>query len=235
MATEKSCEFCKSQELAFECPVGHGICSYCTTSYLRAHEKLCQSDVRCPEYSCLEPMKKTAADEKSGTARPLAQLVELKTESEEYNEAVVLFSKSMDRSSIEKVYRVHNEGLAGMFLLCQDRLRKETRPLNERLLFHATDRRNLGSIIRGGFDIRRAGTAHGTALGLGIYMAEDAKFADGYSRKDISGSRCMFICRCLLGKSGSGALCDSRASSGQHVIRREQQILPLYVVYYRWH
>lgn len=94
--------------------------------------------------------------------------------------------------------------------------------------FHATARQNSGSIMLGGFDVSRAGAAHGTALGAGIYVATKPKFSNMYSKTDMRGDRMMFICDVLPGKNGT----HSKKKGDQMVINRECQVLPRYLVYY---
>lgn len=94
--------------------------------------------------------------------------------------------------------------------------------------FHATARQNSGSIMLGGFDVSRAGSAHGTALGAGIYVATNPKFSDMYAKADIKGDKLMFICDVLPGKNGI----HSKKKGDQIVINRECQVLPRYLVYY---
>lgn len=96
-------------------------------------------------------------------------------------------------------------------------------------VFHATARQNSGSIMSGGFDVSRAGTAHGTALGAGIYVATTPTFSDLYAKTDGKGDRLMFICDALPGKAAT----HSKKSGNQIVLKRECQVLPRYLVYYR--
>lgn len=101
---------------------------------------------------------------------------------------------------------------------------------NERRLFHATTRFAAGAIIREGFDAHRAGQAHGTALGPGIYVATNASFSHMYSSEDSVGTRAMLVCNVLLGDT-SGR--DSNGGGDQFAVHREQQVLPTHLIYYR--
>ena len=105
---------------------------------------------------------------------------------------------------------------------------------NEQRLFHATTRAASGAIVREGFDAHRAGQAHWTALGAGIYVATTAAFSHGYSREDAAGLRAMFVCAVLLGDaSGRDSHGDGTIRPAQYAVHREQQVLPTHLIMYK--
>lgn len=125
------------------------------------------------------------------------------------------------------VFRVVNPGLEGVFDVCRQWFARSGLPSATEWGYHATTRQNTGSIIWTGFNASLAGKSHGTALGKGIYLANNPKFANGYAKLDASKNRCMFICRVLKGGPK-----DHKRSGQQTVYHRDQQVLPMYLVYY---
>jgi hypothetical protein len=157
-----------------------------------------------------------------------------------------LFGRTLDRKWITDLFRVINPSLQILFEACRARMQKEGRLVrttvdvnqkdvgaNEALCWHATPRAAAGSIVRSGFDISKAGSATGTALGIGIYVSPFAAFSDGYSQEDSSSKRCMLLCRVLLGDTtGRDSRSDGSKNPSQYVVNREMQVLPSYVLYY---
>ncbi|KAK1788767.1 hypothetical protein P4O66_002578 [Electrophorus voltai] len=70
------------------------------------------------------------------------------------------------------------------------------RNVAEKKLFHGTDPKHIDTICLNNFDWRICGT-HGTAYGKGSYFAKDANYSHNYTGD--SASRCMFVCRILVG------------------------------------
>lgn len=232
----KKCALCGSLETAVSCGERHLLCSPCFRAYSRAFEKLGAGAVVCPEGDCKGTMSQGASDgEKAPRMGP--QMLRLKNTETEFEAIAEKFGLTMDRTWIVAVYRIENTPLKNVFELCKARIEKEGRTVkgksigaNEALLFHASSRAACGGIIREGFDMRRAGQAHGTALGPGAYFGGTAEISHGYSRADARNQRCMFLCRVLLGDTTGR---DSKSAAGIYVVNREQQLLPTYFIEYR--
>lgn len=126
-----------------------------------------------------------------------------------------------------KIMCVNNPALSAMHDMYKAFLVWSNAPGAPQWGFHATTRQATGSIIRTGFDVSISGRAHGTALGVGIYMAQVPDFADRYAKFDATNKRCMFVCKTLPGNDKQHKTCGD-----QTVYRREQQVLPVYLVYY---
>jgi hypothetical protein len=153
--------------------------------------------------------------------------VRLAPDDPQYIEVQKAFAATLGAAVVCNIYRVENTALREIYEACRERLDKGP-GANERRVFHATTRAAAGSIVREGFDAHRAGSAHGTALGAGIYVADSASFSHGYSSEDSVGKRAMFVCQVALGKQKV----NSVTSNGQHVVFREQQVLPTHLIHY---
>lgn len=227
----KTCALCGEFGAEAGCAGTHTLCAACVCAATRSCAKL-RSEIppMCPVAGCDEFLR--APSPGAAPPRRLARLVLLRAGESEYERAVEGFRRTMDAARVRNVFLVENAALRAVHDACAERLKREAAGdkagANERTLFHATSRAAAGSIIREGFDAHRAGEAHGKAMGAGIYVANDARFSDGYSSPDGAGLRSMFVCSVLLGKAGQ----NSKSSGGQHVIFREQQVLPLYLIQY---
>lgn len=71
------------------------------------------------------------------------------------------------------------------------------KPLEERWLFHGTDKETVDPICQQGFDWRLSGK-HGTRYGKGSYFAADASYSNAYSKSSDSNPR-MFMATVLVG------------------------------------
>jgi hypothetical protein len=196
--------------------------------------KLEQKNIVCPVVGCPEAIGPTGVTKDlvaSGMAtKPVhapPRLLPASPAQERQVRALMETLTTFRGEPIKKIRVIHNPVLTESFLQCQKRLNQSGSPSRETLLFHATDRQATGSIIRGGFDLSLSGTSHGEALGPGIYLASEPVYSHKYAQQDAGQSHCMFICRALLGGPK-----HHRSSQGQHVLRREQQVCPLYIVYY---
>lgn len=162
-----------------------------------------------------------------------------------YEMVATLFHRTMPKATITDMYRIVNPPLQVLFEACKARMVKEGRFVgngknqrdlgaNEIMAFHATTRAAAGGIIRSGFDLSKAGSAFGTALGTGIYVSPFASFSHGYSSEDTSATRSMLLCRVLLGDTaGRDSKSDGSATPSQYVVRREMQCLPSFLLHYR--
>ena len=235
------CTLCGALEAAACCATPHYACRLCRAAYVRAFEKMGVAGVVCPVVECQLAMALPPRDEEKAGAPPRGARME-KVAAADPALATVrgLFAKTLDAGWITDVYRVSNPALQVLFEACAARLAKEGRRVgakevgaNEALLWHSTARAAAGAIIREGFDIRRAGSAFGTALGIGIYLSPHAAFSHRYSKEDSSSRRCVLLCRVLLGDTtGRDSKSDGQAAPDQYVVGRECQILPSYCVYY---
>ena len=129
---------------------------------------------------------------------------------------------------VTTVFRVHNRGLDMAFKMCESNFRRATAPHSPVWAFHATTRQATGFIVQSGFNAHLAGKAHGTALGRGIYVATNPRFASGYAKADAKANNCMFVCEALPGESSQ----HHKKSGDQIVLFREQQVVPRYLAYY---
>lgn len=240
--TPRLCALCHEFEPAGGCVGGHHICAACVTAIVRTTEKLLGvTDIPplCPLEGCTEFLRAPTVEKARAGSRRLARLVRLAPADPEYADVLAAFGAplagfaggTLAAANVRNIYRVENPALRAVYEACRERMDKEGRRgpgANEKRVFHATTRAAAGSIVREGFDVHRAGKAHGTALGVGIYVANDAMFSHGYSSEDSVGARAMFVCQALLGAAGR----NSKSSGGQHVVFREQQVLPTHLIHY---
>eukprot|EP00931_Biecheleriopsis_adriatica_P062012 TRINITY_DN37328_c0_g1_i1.p1 TRINITY_DN37328_c0_g1~~TRINITY_DN37328_c0_g1_i1.p1 ORF type:complete len:473 (+),score=74.10 TRINITY_DN37328_c0_g1_i1:194-1420(+) len=125
---------------------------------------------------------------------------------------------------VTEVLRVENHKMFKKYLECKERLQQRrpdgceafsvatsTHPqchvldtsLNEMYLCHGTVPSAAQAIATKDFDLSRSGSAVGTMLGPGLYMAENASKSDEYAREGcgmFAGLSAMLICRALAGK-----------------------------------
>jgi hypothetical protein len=242
------CHICAESETDGGCPNGHRICRACAKACILMRNKLgaadCDIPLSCPIEAC-DGLVADIALAVAAIAAPvqrIARLVRIDAGSAEHDALVREFGKTMAGATVVDVFRVENSALAAIYGACRARMTREGRTIkaaavgaNEAFpLWHATSRAAAGAIVREGFDAHRAGQAHGTALGAGIYVARDARFSDGYAKPDPRGTCAMLACRVLLGDTGGrDSRSDGAASPMQYSVHREQQVLPAFVVYYR--
>jgi hypothetical protein len=180
---------------------------------------------------------KKVPDEKKDDPKEV-RLVPLNSSDEEYKRAVQMFASGIASggmlATVSAVYRVISRPLQTAYEACKARMDKEGRQIcgmevggNEKLLFHGTTRAAVGGIVREGFDMKRAGEAHGTALGRGAYFATDACTSMGYVKRDAHGNNCMLVCKVLVGAPKR----DAVHVPGVYVVQKSQQILPVYVLH----
>ncbi|KAL6473743.1 hypothetical protein MHYP_G00173040 [Metynnis hypsauchen] len=128
--------------------------------------------------------------------------VHLKSTTDEYKKIVELFNQTLSGFHIKSIERVQNRDLWEVFQWQRDVLRKKTAGKeNEKLLFHGTKSKHIDAICQQNFDWRICGV-HGTAYGKGSYFAREANYSHNYT--DESGTRCMFVCRVLVGEYTKG-------------------------------
>lgn len=235
---EPICFICKEYGAASACGAGHPICEACVRASELTAQKLSQLTgmefpALCPYADCEGVVKSTPRV----APQRLARLVKVETTNPEYASVADKFMESMKTSAIQSIYRVENPALKAVHEACRARMTKETRIVhgkdvgaNEKLVFHGTTREAAGSIIREGFDTHRAGSAHGTAYGAGIYVGTEARVSVTYCKPDSTGTATMFLCSALLGDTTGR---DSQSGPNLFVVYREQQVLPLYIIYFK--
>ncbi|KAF7694218.1 protein mono-ADP-ribosyltransferase PARP12-like [Silurus meridionalis] len=124
--------------------------------------------------------------------------LQVQKDSSEYTTIERLFKSTMHGFSVQKIERIQNRALWEVFQWQKDLMIKNNKggSVAEKQLFHGTDPKHVDAISLNNFDWRICGT-HGTAYGKGSYFARDAKYSHGYTGD--SSSRCMFVCRVLVG------------------------------------
>ncbi|XP_066525382.1 protein mono-ADP-ribosyltransferase PARP12-like [Hoplias malabaricus] len=122
----------------------------------------------------------------------------LQSTSEEYKEIQTMFNATMRGFKIQQIERIQNKALWEVFQWQKDVMKKNNggRYTSEKKLFHGTDPKHIDAICHHNFDWRICGT-HGTAYGKGSYFARDAQYSHSYTGD--STTRCMFVCRILVG------------------------------------
>ena len=126
----------------------------------------------------------------------------------------------------KQIRRVYNPALHAIQMQFIERMRRTGKPTDVVVVFHGTNRQAIGSIVMNGFDASRK-PANGRALGHGIYSTQSPHYALNYATNDSAGGQCLFICKAAPGGE------NEHVGSKGHVIvlKREQQIVPLFVLY----
>jgi hypothetical protein len=212
----------------------HPLCDNCLRACHLTFRRIAHAPV-CPGESCDAPLPLETPDGAGAALPPSTLGRSVEATPAEIEEATRLFHGGVSSRPyrIKLVRKVINEPLAAMFEQCRERFRKAgllVPPEHAmRHYFHGAPRQASGSIIKNGFNVSFSGKTHGKALGPGIYTATDPITSHGYAHVDTSGGQCMFICAGLPGGdhdhggNPSGPVC---------VFRREQQVLPLWLVFY---
>ncbi|XP_053506581.1 protein mono-ADP-ribosyltransferase PARP12 [Ictalurus furcatus] len=177
--------------------------------------------------------------------------LKLQSDSSEYSAIERLFNATMHGFSIQQIERIQNRALWEVFQWQKDHMKKNNPGKNvaEKQLFHGTDSKHTEAICHNNFDWRICGT-HGTAYGKGSYFARDAKYSHNYTGD--STSRCMFVCRVLVGDYTAGHSSYTRPPSKDggdtvfydscvddvhnpsiFVVFEKHQIYPEYLIMYR--
>ncbi|XP_076862539.1 protein mono-ADP-ribosyltransferase PARP12-like [Brachyhypopomus gauderio] len=177
--------------------------------------------------------------------------VQLQSSSSEYKEIENLFGDTMQAFRIQQIERIQNKALWEVFQWQRDLMMKNNagRNVAEKKLFHGTDPKYIDAICLNNFDWRICGT-HGTAYGKGSYFAKDANYSHNYTGD--SATRCMFVCRILVGeftvgdpsyvrppsKDGGDTFFYDSCVNKLHspsifVVFEKHQIYPEYLIQYR--
>ncbi|NXM02808.1 PAR12 polymerase, partial [Tyrannus savana] len=179
------------------------------------------------------------------------KLIQLSSDSQEYEKIKRLFEKTMKDYCINQIRRIQNPTLWEFFQLQKEKMKKvsKSESVDERLLFHGTNPSHVSAICEQNFDWRLCGT-HGTMYGKGSYFARDAKYSHEYCSAR-GGRYTMFVAQVLVGDfvQGNSEYCrpPARASNSNRlydscvddptdpsifVIFEKQQIYPAYILEY---
>ncbi|KAI2659876.1 Protein mono-ADP-ribosyltransferase PARP14 [Labeo rohita] len=132
-------------------------------------------------------------------------LVKLTAGSKEYADVEKEFKKTGLSSNIIKIERVQNSALWRYYIIKKEQLEeKNQHKNNEKCLFHGTGPDTTDQINNHGFNRSFAGM-HGALYGNGTYFAVDPSYsAQGYSKPDAKGHKCMYLARVLVGDFTQG-------------------------------
>ncbi|XP_033881063.1 protein mono-ADP-ribosyltransferase PARP12-like isoform X2 [Acipenser ruthenus] len=179
------------------------------------------------------------------------KLVLLSSSSEEFKQVQDLFQRTLPKSTIQKIERIQNLGLWEVFQWQKEQMKKKTggKVVDERTLFHGTEKALLEAICQQNFDWRMCGV-HGTAYGKGSYFARDASYSHNYA-KTKDGQHIMFAAKVLVGEFTRGnssfkrppskdarstglydSCVDNTDNPSIFVIFEKHQIYPEYVIEY---
>ncbi|XP_066490232.1 protein mono-ADP-ribosyltransferase PARP12-like [Tiliqua scincoides] len=179
------------------------------------------------------------------------ELITLPISSNEYRKVQVNFQRTMPKATIVKIKRIQNLSLWQVYQWQKDQMKKANggKDVDERLLFHGTNKMHVDAICQQNFDWRICGV-HGTAYGKGSYFAKDASYSHNYTKSDSS-SRIVFLARVLVGeftnglstyarpptKENQATFYDSCVNNVQNpsifVIFEKHQIYPEYIIEYQ--
>uniref|UniRef100_A0A667WN14 Poly [ADP-ribose] polymerase n=1 Tax=Myripristis murdjan TaxID=586833 RepID=A0A667WN14_9TELE len=133
--------------------------------------------------------------------------VELRPDSQEYQEVAMGFQKTAKQYNIHKIERVQNYSLWLAYALCRQRIltKNGSADLGEKMLYHGTAAESCTIIEKSKFDRNFAGEH--AVYGRGVYFAVEAQYsARGYSPRDSSGLKRLYRARVLTGRYTVGNL-----------------------------
>ncbi|KAK3570491.1 hypothetical protein QTP86_020072 [Hemibagrus guttatus] len=168
----------------------------------------------------------------------------------DYKKVTLLFKRTMSSSTIRSVKRVQNPSLWKVFQWQKEQMKKRTGRgvIDERYLFHGTDKSLIEAICEQNFDWRISGV-HGSLYGKGSYFARDAKYSDRYALSK-GGTKMMFVALVLVGEFTKGSssylrppektqeegfydsCVDNLSNPAIFVIFEKYQIYPEYIIEY---
>uniref|UniRef100_A0A8D0GSZ7 Poly(ADP-ribose) polymerase family member 12 n=1 Tax=Sphenodon punctatus TaxID=8508 RepID=A0A8D0GSZ7_SPHPU len=180
----------------------------------------------------------------------LEQMIKLLCSSDEYTKVQTDFQRTMPKTVIVKIERIQNLALWEVYQWQKEQMQKANKgeDVDERHLYHGTNKEHIDAICEQNFDWRICGL-HGTAYGKGSYFARDASYSDNYSKSNSS-IKTMFLARVLVGEFTTGSssylrppakddkkgFYDSCVNSVSHpsifVIFEKHQIYPEYLIEY---
>ncbi|XP_058046638.1 zinc finger CCCH-type antiviral protein 1-like isoform X2 [Ahaetulla prasina] len=178
--------------------------------------------------------------------------IELNRGSPEFLKIENLFQLTMKNYKIRKIERIQNPSLWQVYQWQKEQMKKKKggQIIDERLLFHGTNRSSVKSICTDNFDWRLCGT-NGTVYGKGSYFARDANYSDNYCpAKDDE--KVMFLAQVLVGEFVVGhpiytrppakltdvlnsydSCVDNTLNPSIFVIFEKHQAYPAYLIFYR--
>lgn len=205
--------------------IDHPLCSKCAFTVVQAYSRVGVKTNICPQSNCTRrcTLPRPATNFDTDARSWLMPATE-----EDVSKVKKLMSGVVSRDRDFKVFQIVNPGLESVFSTCKNRFRRAALPDDVKQVFHGTTRQASGSIIANGFDTSFAGKAHGTAHGHGVYVGSKCTISDGYAKPDSFSNRCMFVCDALLGGPNN----HKNVRGSFYVLKREQQVLPRFVVHY---
>ncbi|XP_029404118.1 protein mono-ADP-ribosyltransferase PARP10 [Mus pahari] len=146
-----------------------------------------------------------------GLKEPLGRLEALEENSQEFQDVVGAFYKTLDaahsRIRIVRVERVSHPLLQQQYQLHRERLMQscQQRPV-EQVLYHGTSESAVLDICAHGFNRSFCGR-NGTLYGQGVYFAKRASMSvlDRYSPPNAEGHKAVFVAQVLTGDYGQGS------------------------------
>ncbi|KAK7882257.1 hypothetical protein WMY93_028431 [Mugilogobius chulae] len=176
------------------------------------------------------------------------ELVALPPSAKEYHMIVKLFMPTMPQSRITSIKRIQNPSLWRVFQWQREQMQKRNggKLVNEKHLFHGTDKSLIEAICDQNFDWRMCGV-HGTSYGKGSYFARDASYSNRYATGNRG--KAMFVALVLVGDYTKGqsqnvrppskgnntfydSCVDRETDPSIFVIFEKQQIYPEYLIEY---
>ncbi|XP_006861305.1 PREDICTED: zinc finger CCCH-type antiviral protein 1 [Chrysochloris asiatica] len=169
----------------------------------------------------------------------------INTQLPEYNNISESFKASMRNFKIEKIKKIHNTKLLNAY----QRKKSSMKNANEKILFHATDRRYVETICEDNFDWTKHGM-YEVKYGKGSYFSKEAFHSHKNCLSDEK-TRVMFVARVLVGDFVEGnvtytrppskyydmetsydSCVDTRLNPSIFVIFQKDQIYPEYMIEY---
>ncbi|XP_005807491.2 poly [ADP-ribose] polymerase 11-like [Xiphophorus maculatus] len=179
------------------------------------------------------------------------QLIRLSELTSEYQTvADYVIRDGLLSKSIVSISRIQNLELWEIYCRKKKQLMKikSVQDIPERRLFHGTDTKNVDSICKYNFDLRKPKT-NGRTFGNGIYFAIHASFAEKYSTNSThdGNTKSIFLARVMIGKFKPGQqdllkpddenAFDSCVNDANHptifIIFDPNQIYPEYLIEYQ--
>ncbi|XP_053478764.1 protein mono-ADP-ribosyltransferase PARP12-like [Ictalurus furcatus] len=177
-------------------------------------------------------------------------IVPLSSSAPDYKSVTLLFKRTMSSSTIHSIKRVQNPSLWRVFKWQREQMKEKNGggDIDERYLFHGTDKSLIDAICEQNFDWRVCGI-HGSLYGKGSYFARDAKYSDTYA-KSRGGPKTMFVALILVGEFTKGSssflrppqkpqkagfydsCVDNPSNPAIFVIFEKYQIYPEYIIEY---
>lgn len=227
----------------YQCrPSSHWICANCMRAAANSSRKMRQSlgalpeeaatagpdCMWCPFEHCSQTLPLPVAPEPVQKPEELAKVVKLGKLAKASEREMAPIAAAFQTARLGRVIRimkVQNPVLDAAYAMCRARFRAGNISDAETIVYHGTQRQATGSIIKNGFDASFSGKAHGQVLGPGIYVSPQLSKALEYTKSDSVSTRHVFVCRALFGEK------DNHQRKGAVVVlRREQQITPMYLV-----